>query len=69
MNLGDYQKEIEEELAKMKPGKKKRILEKMFNKFKDKKMLKVGTTMDNKEINKEKKKAEKLIKKAEKVVK
>ena len=53
----------------MKPGKKKRILEKMFNKFKDKKMLKVGTTMDNKEINKEKKKAEKLIKKAEKVVK
>jgi len=52
MNLGEFEQEIEENLAKMKPGRKKRQLEKMYNKIKGKKVLKVGNSKDNVNIDK-----------------
>jgi len=51
MNLGEYQAEIEEELAKMKNGKKKRMLQKMYDKINGKKILKVGKSIDNVNID------------------
>ena len=52
MNLKDFEKEIEENLAKMKNGKQKRMLEKTYLKMKGKKMLKVGNKYDDTNIDK-----------------
>jgi len=51
MNLKDFEEEIEENLAKMKNGKKKRQLEKMYLKMKGRKVLKVGNTYDDTNID------------------
>lgn len=62
MNLGQFEAEIEETLANMKPGKTKRKLEKMYFKMKGKKILKVGNTMDKVDISKQKKQCEDAVK-------
>ena len=61
MNLKQFEQEIEEELARMKPGRAKKQLEKMYYKFKGKKMLKVGDKADNIDIDEARKTAENKI--------
>ena len=66
MNLGEYEKEIENTLENMKDGKKKRALTKMYLKFKGQKMLKIGNSKDKENIDKEKDMLEKKIKEGRK---
>ena len=62
MKLIDMENEIEEDIANMEPSKQKESLQKMYHKMKDKKLLKVGTTMDDTNIYNERKRIEMRIK-------
>ena len=64
MNLKDFEAEIEEALASPTLSKsKKKMLTKMYEKIKGKKMLHIENQADNTNIDKFKKEAEEKVKK------